>query len=72
MKLIYKNEFPFPGIYSVEIFAQVKVGSNSYYPINIEGKSFELRMVKEGVWSAINLSSEICLFVGDIIERYNL
>lgn len=69
---IYKKEFPFPGIRIIEIYQAVLDDDNSYYPIKVEGKQFQLRMNEAGFWAAADLSDEICLFVGDIVEREEL
>lgn len=70
MEPIYKGENPFPGVKSIEIHDPVLDDDNSYYPITVDGKTYHLKMNDEGFWKADGLSEELCLHIGDLIEKH--
>jgi len=72
MKAIYKQENPFPSVKTLEIHQPVLDDDNSYYPITVNGNSYHLKVNEEGFWEADGLSEELCLHIGEIVERNDI
>lgn len=72
MEPIYTKDFPLPGINFIKIYEPELDGDNSYYPIDVDGKEFHLKMNDEGFWVADGLSEELSLHIGEIIEKHDL